>query len=169
LRPLAFIAAGLLLGALQSVLLRWVGGGTVPLQLLVPCIAWLALEAENVEGVTAAAGIGYAMDLFGGTPAGLFTFMGVVLYLGARATGIAVDLRGRLGFAVLTGAGCLAGSFGAMLIQRWAGVPEAPPGASLIPRAIVEAILTAAAAPVVWLGLSRLDALLGHEEPGLVP
>lgn len=169
MRPFAFIVAGLLLGAIQSVFLRWAGGGTVPLQLLVPCIAWLALEAENVEGVTAAAGIGYVMDLFGGTPAGLFTFMGVVLYLGARAAGIGVDLRGRLGFAVLTGAGCLAISFGAMLIQRWAGLPEAAPGASLIPRAIVEALLTSVVSPLVWLGLTRLEGLLGREEPGLVP
>jgi hypothetical protein len=168
-RPVVFIIAGLLFGAVQAVLLRWAGGGTVPLQLLVPCIVWLALEAGNVEGVTAAAGIGYAMDLLGGTPAGLFTFMGVVLFLGARVAGMGVDLRGRAGFAILTGLGCLAVSLGAMLLQRWAGAPEAAPGASLLLRALVEALLTAAASPLVWLGMTRLDALLGREEPGLMP
>jgi hypothetical protein len=168
-RPAAFILAGLLVGTLQAVLLRWVGGGTVPLQLLVPCIAWLALEAANMEGVTAAAGIGYAMDLLGGTPAGLFTFMGVLLFLGARVTGMAVDLRGRAGFAVLSGVGCLAVSLGGMLLQRWAGTPEAAPGPTLLPRALLEALLTAAASPLIWLAMNRLDALLGREEPGLVP
>jgi hypothetical protein len=56
-----------------------------------------------------------------------------------------------------------------MLLQRWAGVPEAAPGAGLLPRALAQAILTAAAAPLVWIGMKRLDALLGREEPGLVP
>lgn len=172
MRPVAFVLAGLVVGATQAVLLRWVGGGTVPLQLLVPCIVWLAIEAGTTEGVTAAAGIGYAMDLFAGTTAGIFTFMGVVLFLGARATGMGVDLRGRAGrpgFVVLTGGGCLVVSLGAMLLQRWAGLPEAAPGATLVLRAIVEALLTAAASPLVWIGMTRLDALLGRQEPGIVP
>jgi len=169
MRPLSFVCAGLVVATFQAVLLRWVGGGTVPLQLLVPCVAWLGLEAGNVEGVTAAAGIGFVMDLFTGVPTGLFTFQCVVLFLGARAAGIGVDVRGRGGFAVLTGVGCLGVSIGAMLLQRWAGAPEAAPGAALLPRALVEAILTAGASPLVWIGMHRLDALLGREEPGLVP
>lgn len=169
MRPLAFVLAGLLVATFQAVLLRWVGGGSVPLQLLVPCIAWLALQAANAEGVLAAAGIGWVMDLFAGTPKGLFTFLAVVVYLGCRAAGIAVDLRGRIGFAVLSGAGCLAFSLGAVLLERWAGAPEAGPGANLALRILGEAVLTALAAPLVWLGMSRLDALLGREEPGLVP
>jgi hypothetical protein len=168
-RPLAFVLAGLLLAVVQAVLLRWAGGGRIPLQLLVPCIVWLALEAENVEGVTAAAGIGWVLDLFAGTPKGLFAFAGVLLFLGARAAGIAVDLRGRIGFALLTGLGCLALSLGAMLLQRWAGAPEAAPGALLVPRVFGEAVLTALAAPLVQLAMHRIDALLGREEPGLVP
>jgi hypothetical protein len=80
-----------------------------------------------------------------------------------------VDLRTHAGFAVLTGAASLAASLGTMLLQRWAGVPEAAPGAGLLPRALAQAILTAAAAPLVWIGMKRLDALLGREEPGLVP
>ena len=36
-------------------------------------------------------------------------------------------------------------------------------------RAFLEALLTAFAAPLVQLGMNRLDALLGREEPGLVP
>lgn len=169
MRTLAFIGAGLLLATFQAVLLRRLGGGVVPLQLLVPCVAWLALEAENVEGVLAAAGNGWVMDLFAGTPTGLFTFMAVLLFLGCRAAGLAVDLRGRAGFAVLSGVGALALSTGAMLLQRWAGVAEATPGAGLIPRMLGEAVLTALASPLILVGLDRLNALLGREEPGLVP
>lgn len=169
MRPLVFVLAGLLLATLQAVLLRWVGGGAISLQLLAPCLAWLALEAENVEGVVAAAGIGWIMDLFAGTPAGLFTFLGVLAFLASRAAGVAVDLRGRAGFAALAGAGCLGLSVGAILLQRWAGAPEAAPGAGLLPRAILEAILTALASPLVLVGMNRLDGLLGREEPGIVP
>jgi hypothetical protein len=168
-RPLAFAAAGLALGAVQAVLLRWIGGGAVPLQLLVPCIAWLALEAESVEGVLASAGIGFAMDLFAGGGDGIYVFAGVLAFLCARALGIAVDLRARVGFAVLTGAACLLVSLGTLLLQRWAGAPEASPGAALLPRALGEAFLTAAASPLVWMGMKRLGAALGREEQGLVP
>lgn len=169
MRPLAFIGAGLLLATVQAVALGLLGGGVVPLQLLVPCVAWLALEAENVEGVLAAAGNGWVMDLFSGTPTGLFTFMSVLLFLGCRAASLAVDLRGRAGFAVLSGAGALTLSTGAMLLQRWAGVAEATPGVGLIPRMLGEAVLTALASPLILMGLDRLNGLLGREEPGLVP
>jgi hypothetical protein len=168
-RPLVFVLAGLLLAAVQSALLRWVGGGAVPLQLLVPCIAWLALEATGVEGVLAAAGIGWGMDLFAATPHGLFGFLAVLLFLVARGGAIAVDVRGRAGFAVLSGAGCLLVSFGAILLQRWAGTPEAAPRGLLVPRILAEAFLTAAAAPLVRMGMDRLAGLLGREEPGLIP
>jgi rod shape-determining protein MreD len=168
-RPAAFVLAGLFVAAVQAVLLRWVGGGAVSLQLLVPCIVWLALEAENVEGVVSAAAIGCVIDAFAGGPSGLFTFLGVVLFLGSRAAGMAVDLRGKAGFAVLSGAGCLLLSVAAVLLQRWAGDPEAAPGALLVPRMILEALLTAAASPLVLVGMNRLGVLLGREEPELMP
>lgn len=169
LRPFLFVVAGLLLATVQAVLLRWAGGGAVPLQLLAPCLAWLALEAENVEGVTAAAGIGWVMDVFAGTPPGHFTFLGVLVFLLSRAAGLAIDLRGRAGFALLSGSACLGLSVGAILLQRWAGVPEAAPGARLLPRALLEAVLTGLASPVVLVAMNRLDGLLGREEPGIAP
>lgn len=169
MRVLGFFLAGLLLAAIQAVLLRWVGGGRLPLQLLVPCIAWLGLKAGNVEGIAAAAGIGYLMDLFSGTPAGLFTFLGVVLYLFSRAAGLAVDLQERSGFAVLCGAGSLVVAFGAVALQRGFGAPDAEPGLLLLPRILAEAALAALASPLVHVAMTRLDGLLGREEPGLLP
>jgi rod shape-determining protein MreD len=168
-RPAAYALVGLLLAAVQAAALRWVGGGTIPVQLLVPVVAWLALEAEHVEGVVAAAAVGWEMDLFAGTPDGLFTFLAVAFFLLGRAAGAAVDLRGRAGLAVLSGLGCLAISLGAVWLQRWAGAAEAAPGALLLPRILGEAALTGLAGPLVGLGLTRLDTLLGREEPGLVP
>ncbi|MGB8929645.1 MAG: hypothetical protein WCC48_00180, partial [Anaeromyxobacteraceae bacterium] len=169
LRPAAFILAGVLVAAVQAVLVRWLGGGTVSLQLTVPCIVWLALEAANVEGVVSAAAIGWVMDVFAGTPYGLFTFLAVAAFLGSRAAGMAVDLRGKAGFAVLTGVSCLLLSLLAVALQRWAGDVEAAPSALLFPRMLLEALLTAVASPLVLVTMNRLGVLLGREEPELVP
>lgn len=169
MRTLAFVGVGLLLAAVQAVLLRRLGGGSVPLQLLAPCLAWLALEAENVEGIVAAAGIGWVLDAFAGTPTGLFVFLGVFTFLVGRGAGMAVDLRGRAGFAVLAAAACLLLSVGAVLLQRWAGAGEAAPGGALVGRMIGEAVLTGLLSPLVLLVLTRVDGLLGREEPGIVP
>ena len=128
MRPLVFVLVGMVLATAQAVLLHRLAGGFVPLQLLAPCIAWLALEAENVEGLLAAAGSGFVLDAFAGTPPGLFTFLGVFAFLLCRAASMAVDLRGRVGFGVLSGVACSAISVGAVLLQRWAGVAEASPG-----------------------------------------
>jgi rod shape-determining protein MreD len=167
-KPLAHVAFALLLAALQAALLRWVGGGAFSLSLLAVCVVWAGLHGGNVDGSISSAGIGYVMDLMAGTPKGLMTFLAVALFLVVRAGSAAVDLRGRAAFALLSGLGALFLSIGATLLLRNAGAAEAAPGGSLAWRMIVEALLTAAAAPVVGLGLRWLDARFHREEPGLL-
>jgi rod shape-determining protein MreD len=121
-----------------------------------------------VDGAVAAAGIGYVMDLACATPKGLMTFLAVALFLVVRAVSAAVDLRGRAGFALLSGLGALFLSVGGAILLRNTSAPEAAPGWGLAGRILVEAILTAALAPVVALGLRRLDTLFHREEPGLL-
>jgi rod shape-determining protein MreD len=164
----AHVAFALLLGALQAALLRWVGGGSFSVALLACCVAWAGLHASNVEGSVAAAGIGYVMDLTASTPKGLMTFLAVALFLVVRAATAAVDLRGRGGFALLSGLGALFLSVGATVLLRNTSAPEAIPGWTLAGRMLLEALLTAAAAPLVGLALRRLDALFHREEPGLL-
>jgi rod shape-determining protein MreD len=65
--------------------------------------------------------------------------------------------------------GCFLLALGAVLLQRSAGAPEAAPGALLLPRMLLEALLTAAASPLVLIGMNRLGVLLGREESELVP
>lgn len=168
MRPLAHAALALLLAALQAALLRHLGGGAVTTCLLAPPLVHLALTAGNVEGAVAAAGVGYVLDLTSGTPKGLMTFLAVAVFLAARLVGAAVDVRGRLGFALLSGAAALGLSVGAVALQRAAALPEAQPGWGLLPRMLVEAVLTGLLAPLVLVALRRLDALLGAEEPDLI-
>jgi rod shape-determining protein MreD len=167
-KPLAHVVFALLLGALQAALLRWIGGGAFSVALLACCVVWAGLQAGNVDGSVAAAGIGYVMDLSAGTPKGLMTFLAVALFLLVRAASGAVDLRGRAGFALLSGLGALFLSVGGSILLRNTSAPEAAPGLGLAGRMVVEAVLTAAAAPAVAAGLRRLDGLFQREEPGLL-
>ena len=168
MKPLAHVAFALLLAALQTALLRWIGGGTFSLALLACCVVWAGLQAGVVDGSVAAAGIGYLMDLAAGTPKGLMTFLAVALFVIVRAVTAAVDLRGRGGFALLSGLGALFLSVGGTVLLRTTAATEAAPGWPLAGRILVEAILTGAAAPVVAVGLRRLDAMFHREEPGLL-
>jgi rod shape-determining protein MreD len=167
-KPVAHVVFALLLAALQTALLRWVGGGAFSISLLVCCVVWAGLQAGIVDGSVAAAGIGYLMDLLAGTPKGLMTCLCVALFVAVRSVSAAVDLRGRGGFALLSGLGALFLSISATVLLRSTSAPEAAPGWGLAGRMIVEALLTGAAAPVVAMGLRRLDTLFHREEPGLL-
>lgn len=168
MKPLAHVLFALLLAALQAALLRWLGGGWFSLALPVACLVYLGLHGGNVDGSVAAAGVGYVMDLMAGTPKGLMTFLAVALFLGVRAVSAAVDVRSRVAFALLTGVGVVLQSLGALLLTRYTAPAEAAPGATLLPRMLLEGLLTALLAPLVLMGLRRLDALFHREEPGLL-
>jgi len=167
-KPIAHAAFALALSGLQAALLPWIGGGSFSLSLPAACVAWVGLHGGNVDGSLAAAGIGYVMDVMAGTPKGLMTFLAVALFLVVRAASVAVDLRGRAAFALVTALASLFLSVGAMVLLASSGNPDGAPGAALTGRMMVEALLTGALAPVVALGLRRLDARFHREEPGLL-
>jgi rod shape-determining protein MreD len=167
-KPLAHVAFALLLAALQAALLRWVGGGSWPLALLAVCVVHAGLHGGNVDGSISAAAVGYVMDLMAATPKGLMTFLAVLLFLAVRAVSAAVDVRSRSAAALLSGVGALFLSLGAMILVRNASPSDAVPGAALVPRMLLEALLTGALAPLVQIPLRRIDALFHREEPGLL-
>jgi rod shape-determining protein MreD len=166
-KPLAYVVFALLLAAVQAALLRWLGGGSFSLGLVACCLVYVGLHGGNVDGSISAAGVGYVLDLMAGTPKGLLTFLSVALFLLVRAVSAAVDVRGRAPFAALSGGGALFLSVGAAVLLR-AATAEPAPGALVVPRMVLEAVLTALLAPVVLLGLKRIDALFHREEPGLL-
>lgn len=168
MKPLAHVLFALLLAALQAALLRWAGGGWFSLALPAACLVWLGLHGGNVDGSVAAAGVGYVLDLVTGSHKGLLTSLAVLLFLAVRGVSVAVDLRSRIAFGVLSGAGALFLSLGAMVLQRWAVAPEAAPGAVLLPRMLGEAALTGLLAPALVPALRRIDGLFEREEPGLL-
>jgi rod shape-determining protein MreD len=167
-KPLAHVVFALLLAALQAALLRWAGGGSWPLALLAACIVYSGLHAGNVDGSIASFGVGYVLDVMLGTPKGLMTFLAVVVFLLVRAISAAVDLRSRAAFGLLSGAGAFFLSLGALLLVRQTAAAESGPGVNLLPRMLLEALLTGLLAPALLVPLRRIDALFHREEPGLL-
>jgi rod shape-determining protein MreD len=167
-KPIVHLALAVALSGLQASLVHHLGGGAWTACLLAPLLAHLALTAGNVEGALGAAAVGVVLDLSSGTPAGLSTFLAVATFLAARVVGAAVEVRGRVGFAALSGAAALSLSAGGVAMLRLAAAEEVRPGWGLAPRLLGEALLTALAAPLLQLLLQRLDALLGAEEPDLI-
>lgn len=168
MKPLAFVAFAFLLAALQAALLRWVGGGSFSLTLVAACIVYVGLHGGNVDGSVSAAGMGYVLDLMSGSPKGLMTFLAVLLFVATRAVSAAVDVRGRGAFALLSAVGALFLSLGGLLLLQATSAPEASPGATLVPRMLLDALLTGALSPLVLPGLARLDRTFHREEPGLL-
>lgn len=168
MRPLLHILFALLLSALQAAVLRWAGGGAFSLMLPAACVVYLAIHAGNVDGLVGAAGVGYVLDLAGGTTKGLMTFLAVVTFMMVRAVNAAVDVRGRLGFAALSAAAALSLSIGALVLIRVAAPAEVAPGLRLLPRMLVEAVLTGVLSPLVLAGMKRIDGLFRREDPGLL-
>jgi rod shape-determining protein MreD len=167
-RPLLFAAVALLLSVLQAALLRWLGGGAFSVALPLVVVVYLALHAGNVEGAVGAAATGWIVDVASGGPKGLMTFLAVALFLLARACGAAIDVQGRLGFAALTLLGTFLFGAAALGFLHLVTPPEVAPGASLLGRVAVEALITALLSPLLLVGLRRVDALVAREDPTLL-
>lgn len=168
MKPLAHVAFALLVAALQVALLRWLGGGALPVMLLAACVVHQGLQGGNVDGSVGAAGIGYVLDLVTGTPKGLMTFLAVLVFVIARSVSTAVDVKGRAAFGLLSGAAALLLSIGALVLTRYTSTDEVSPRLALVPRALAEAFVTGLAAPLLLPALRRIDALFHREEPGLL-
>jgi rod shape-determining protein MreD len=167
-RPVLYFAIALVLSALQAALLRWVGGGAIPVVVALPMALWLGLHASSVEGAVGAFAVGYVLDLMNGGPKGLMTFLAVALFLFARGAGAAVDIPGRAGFALLTLVGTFLAGCAALGLADLVSPPLSAPGLSLVSRVGVEALVTALASPLVLALMNGVDRLFAREDPTLL-
>jgi rod shape-determining protein MreD len=168
LKAILIVVFALALMGFQQGFLRFVGGGAFSLSLAIPCIVFLGLEDGSMESAIAAAGVGYLLDVFAGGPKGLMTFLAVALFLMMRLVGAAMDVRGRAPFAVLSGVGTFLFGLGALLFIRVVSPPELAPGFRLLPRMLLDGLLTGLAAPLIGVVMRWIDGLFKREEPGLL-
>jgi len=157
------LGLAIVLSAAQAGASRHLLGGRLPVELPVALLVWAGLEASLPEGLAAALGAGWVLDVFAGTPGGLMVFLSVVVLLGSRAARSSLAVHGWSGFAALTGAGTLVLGAGAMLLTRLTAARDAAPGAGLLGRVLLQALATAAAAALLHPLLVRLDRLLARE------
>jgi rod shape-determining protein MreD len=92
MRSAAFLAIGILLimaQGLLSPLLGWLGlHGATP-SLVLPVVIFLGVyETSTARGALLAFGLGYATDLLGSAPIGLFALVAVASWWLARAAGV---------------------------------------------------------------------------------
>jgi hypothetical protein len=168
-KPLLLSLLALVLTGLQAALLRHAGGGAFTLFLPVALLVHLAITADLVDGAVAAAAIGYVLDVSSGGTKGLLTSLAVATFLGIRVIRIGVEVQGWAGFAALCGLSAFGLSAGALALTRLAAPPEVRPSWELLPRIALGALLTMLAAPLLRLGLRRLDGLFSERAPELRP
>ena len=92
MRNTAFLAIGVVLLILQSNLFRLVGRLNIPgatPSLLLPLVVFMGVHEYSIaRGAALSFLLGYLLDSFAGSPAGLFTFITVATFVVSRAAGI---------------------------------------------------------------------------------
>jgi rod shape-determining protein MreD len=166
IRPFIAFVFALVLTAMQSALLHFIGGGAAPLALALPIVVYLGLRAGNVDGALGAAAVGYVLDVTSGCPKGLMMFLSEGLFLVSRMAGAALSVQGKSGFAVLSGIGTFLFGLGALVLTRAVAPAESAPGFGLLGRVLLEATFTGLLSPFVMVAMRKLDGLSVREEPG---
>lgn len=159
MRPVATVIVAFLLLLVQSTWLE-----LMPVHLPTPALGLLAVLHVGLSGrwslstaALMAFAIGYLFDLVAGTPRGLHPFAFVVLVLLARLLAARVAVRG----AVMRAATGFVASLFTSLLVIIVRAQVAPDGGYAGLRQVpLEALLTAACAPVVLFLLERLDGRL---------
>jgi len=145
--------------AIQTIAARW-----LPLSALVPELVLilavdLGLRHRRALAAIMAFAMGYAMDSFSGAQLGLNTFTVTLVFLMAYEAGTHLNAAGPQASAVLVFVAVLFQSLGGFLIstqfhasdQFW----------TLVPPALLQAVVTAALAPPVFALLARASRMLG--------
>lgn len=172
MRNTSFLAVGLGLLLVQSNLFRVLdrfGHPEVIPSLLLPLILFMGVHEYSLSrGAGVAFFLGYATDLVGIAPIGLYTFTSVALFLLARAAGVRLAAQTRSMQAALALAFASVESVMVLVLiaifGRDAYVPRA-----LYPLAVPHVLATAAVAPLVFFLAERLHAATGpstRAEPG---
>ncbi|HWL89433.1 MAG TPA: rod shape-determining protein MreD [Polyangiaceae bacterium] len=161
MRNTAFFLAGMALLLLQSNLFRvlsWVHvPGLVP-SLVLPLILFMGVhEYSLARGAAVAFVLGYATDLVGIAPVGLYTFTYVAIYVLVRAAGVRLAAQTVLMQVALTLAACLVHSVMVLGLIAIFGSDAYVPRA-IYPMALPHALATAAIAPLIFRLSRRVHA-----------
>jgi rod shape-determining protein MreD len=115
-----------------------------------------------VEGAFSAFVIGYLLDLMSGRPTGLYTFLGVLVFLLGRVANSLVDVRSAFTFALFAAAAD-AGHGLLALFLSWMTTRQSGAVGFSFGGFVFQVLLTGLAALVLYPLLRKLDP--GSERP----
>ncbi len=101
---LGLSALALVLLSVEAVIVKSLGFDVTRIDVCVAIIVYAGLRGTTLEGAFTAFAVGYLLDVLTGRPTGLYPFLGVLVFLIARATAQLVDGRSRIAFAIFTAA-----------------------------------------------------------------
>jgi rod shape-determining protein MreD len=100
---LSLSALALLLLSVEAVVVKSLGFDVTRIDVCVAILVYVGLRGTTLEGAFTAFAVGYLLDVMTGRPTGLYPFLGVLVFLCARAVSQLVDGRSRIAFALFTG------------------------------------------------------------------
>ena len=153
---LVTLGLALLLLTLESVLVQQLGLAISRIDVTVVLVAFLALRAGILEGAFSSFAVGYLLDLMSGQPTGLFTFLGVFIFLMGKLVARLTDVRSRAAFVLFTmGADVTHG----LLVSFFTWLTTKDGSASaLLPGLPLQVTLTGVAAALLYPVLRRFEA-----------
>ena len=163
---LVAVALALLMLTLESVLVQRMGLAISRIDVTVVLIAFLALRATTLEGAVTSYSVGYLLDLMSGQPTGLYTFLGVFVFLIARLILNFVDVRTAASFVLFAvGADALHGLLAAVF--TWLTAKDGSSSAMLSAMPL-QLLLTGLAAFLLFPLLRRIEAKSERPASGLL-
>lgn len=181
LRSAALVALGFGLLVFQSTFAALVSWHSIEPNLLLPIVIYLGVspDVHLVRGAAVAFILGYLLDSFCGNLLGLQTFIMVATFMLARGAGLRLFLRGPIFQIVLTFVVAFLSS-GTVLALRAIFEPAFRAGTAIdslgamgaldgLGALVLPAVVTAAAAPIVFLVARRVDSVAARrrEESGV--
>lgn len=168
MKSVLFAAAlALVLLALESVVVKYLGLSLARIDVTVAIVAFLSVRAGLLEGASGAFAVGYLLDLMSGRPTGLYTFLAVLTFLLGRAARSFLEVRGPAGFALFAAGmdavhGLLALLVTSLTSKSWGVAVLSPAGLPL------EVLLTGVSAFCLYPLLQRFVPVAERPEPGLL-
>ena len=124
------------------------------------------------SGLCMAAGLGYAADALSGSLLGLHALLRLVAFSGSRLASRQLNLRGPLPLAVFAACASVAYGLAAVGLTHFFS-PSSPPSGDAgfrgLVDALVQALVTAVAAPAVSAAVQRVFAGAGEDEAARRP
>ena len=156
MKLLSFSGLALLALSIESVLVKRLGLEVTRFDVGLALVVYVAVHASAVEGGFIAFVVGYLLDIFTGRPTGLYPFLSMLVFLGARAAGQLVDGRSRSMFALMLAAVVPVHALLAVLFS-WLTSPSGTALVWTLSGVPFQVLMTVALGLVLWPVFQRIE------------